>query len=278
MSKICKNCLCENDERYIFCKNCGTPLEENKPYSNNPYEEINLSQYEDVTQDGIPMAEEIDGVPVSTVGVFVGKNSDKFLAKFSRIQRTESKSSWCWPAAILGALLGFMGSALWLLYRKMYKPAVAAIAIAITLTIAATAITYDTLSLLGTTFSNYISKIWYAEDVGEVKLAAEEYAEDISEIVASPEYASSSRLANFLRNAECISAALVFGFFGINLYKKHAVQKIKRYDEKNGMSEYYTLGLKTLGGTSGASLALGIVIAAVIPTVIELLPFIRAFI
>lgn len=278
MSKICRNCSCENDERYIFCKNCGTPLEEHSPYVNNPYENINVYSEESRSDFETPTPEQMDGASLNEIAIFVGKNSDKFISKFSRLEGLAGKSTWCWPAAILGGLLGFIGAALWLLYRKMYKPAFLAIGIALVLTTSTTVITYDLTKQIGETYNRYISEVIYIDNVEARITATEEYAKEIKEITSSEEYANAIRFANFLNNAECFMAAFVFGGFGVALYKKHTIKKIKAYNQKNGMSEYYNFGLKTLGGTSGGALALGIVIAAIIPTAIKLIPFIIAFI
>ncbi|MBO5725513.1 MAG: zinc ribbon domain-containing protein, partial [Clostridia bacterium] len=133
MSKICQKCSCQNDERYIFCKNCGTPLIEGELYANSPYE--NVGEYTEPTEqdNGVYGGAQIDGVAVNEITLFVGKNSEKIIPKFARLDGKDGKNTWCWPAAILGGLLGFMGAALWLLYRKMYKLAFLAIGIALVL-------------------------------------------------------------------------------------------------------------------------------------------------
>lgn len=277
MSKICQKCSCQNDERYIFCKNCGTPLIVNDTYANSPYEntEVYVEPIEqgDETQDGA----QIDGVALNEITLFVGKNSEKIIPKFARLDGKDGKNTWCWPAAILGGLLGFMGAALWLLYRKMYKLAFFAIGIALVLTAVTTVITYDATKQMGENYKEYVGEIWYAESVEEQLQVTEDYVKENQELMADEEYVAAVRVANFISNAQCFAAAFLFGGFGIAFYKKHTTKKIKEYNAKNGMSEYYSLGLKTLGGTSGGALALGIVIAAIIPTAIKLIPFIIAF-
>ena len=274
---ICSECGTENEKEYVYCKNCGaksvseqesradktdygfknnpnfthnenfynTPNGENpnfshqgSPFVNNGYN----SQYQGFESAEEPQTESIGGIPTDEMALFIGNKANKILPKFAKMELTGTKTSWCWPAAVLGFFFGPMGSALWFFYRKMYRAALILLAVGAALSISLTVFTHSTAAdRLNSFFGAFeIKNSPYISENSESKAeAAERLAVDIEKIV------------NF---ASCI----VTGLFGFYLYKKHAVKKIKGYREYNSDPRYYRLGLTAVGGTSGGMAVLGI--------------------
>ncbi len=151
--RICPDCGTENEEEYSYCKNCGAKLEiaENKTeyqYNNTDSGTYNPN-FADAKSNGF-FVDTITGIPSDEVCAFVGKKSPDILKKFSKMEVTGSKVSWCWPVAILGLLLGPIGSAIWFFYRKMYKPALILVALGLAVNVAVGVLTKNTETKLPT--------------------------------------------------------------------------------------------------------------------------------
>lgn len=150
--KICHECGTENEQEYLYCKNCGADLnktEDNTANSQTQYTPPNYnSNYnQDKSTADAFIVDSIDGIPMEQIGLYVGKKSDYYCRKFSRMELTMSKISWHWPAAVLGFLFGPFGSAIWCFYRKMYKVAFILVAIGILLSGITCALTYNDSTL-----------------------------------------------------------------------------------------------------------------------------------
>ncbi len=261
--KLCSKCFTENEDKFSYCKNCGTPLDatENKK---NPYSYENY-YYTDATPT------EIDGIPTEEIGLFIGSNRNKIIAKFSKMSITESKISWCWPAAILGLFFGFFGIAIWLFYRKMYKNAGLAFAIGSLVLIVTNIITYSPTITFLESFSNLLYSIKGSSDFSTFSSALEELLSNFS---ALPQIS----LANFISETASYCSIIVYGLFGMHLYRKHTISKISKYRSANKDSEYYGYGLKSIGGTSIGMAILAVIIATVIGNIISLFPILTHFI
>lgn len=236
MIKICKRCSTENEDKYLYCKNCGAPLEENQNTSSK-------SEYQapPSSQNFIP--DDIDGIPTGEVITFIKSNDRKIIEKFAKMSITGSKISWCWPAAILSFLFGFFGAAIWLFYRKMYKYGLIALLIALLVAGLNTAITYPAVTAMIEQTLNASYQI-----AAEGNLA--DYLDAISDI--SNKYSATQRViaSNFIEEISNYAATIIYGIFGMFLYKKHAIAKITEYRTNNITSDYYNYGLSSIGGTS----------------------------
>ena len=277
--KICSDCGTENEKEYIYCKNCGAPLtsvkkEEAPPsaptggfapehnnaapeytdytshtqqseYTYNPQSGVNYTPYGAYTGYGI------DGIPAEDITFFLGKKSAEIMPKFMKMEITRSKTSWCWPAAILGFIFGPMGAALWFLYRKMYKTAIILLAVGALLTFTTAAMTYNTNSAdIGSVFDAITSGDLEAfsdaiNGIGETQTALDIAAGAVEDI------------ANL---ATCI----ITGIFGFYAYKEHCVKTIRNFRQSIVDQRYYRMGLASLGGVSGGMLAVGIICMIVV--------------
>ena len=258
MSKICKNCATDNDDKFSYCKNCGTPLDATEKikidqnYGYNPYNYSN------------PIPQEIDGIQTKELGMFVHSNRTKIIDKFSKMSITGSKLSWCWPAAILSMFFGFFGAAIWLFYRKMYKYGVIALAVAVIVLGFNTVITYEpTVNLFEQSANAFYELKGSTPDFqGFYALLSEAF----TQFASTPQ----TMLSTYC-------ATIIYGLFGMYLYKKHSLQKITEYRSINKDSEYYAYGIRAIGGTSAGMAVLAIIITVVIQNLISSIP-ILAFI
>lgn len=261
MSIYCAHCGTENEEKYIYCKNCGAPLGTAK----NDNSAQNGYKY-DYYADKIPT--EIDGIPSEEITHFVGNNKYKIIDKFAKMSFTGSKISWCWPIAVLSLIFGFFGSAIWLFYRKMYKYGAMALAAGFLITGIKTAVTYAPTRQ----FVNEVFNAFY-ELTTATNPDYEKFSEEINNAVntfsASKEVAASELISDIVD----YTLGLFSGLFGMYLYKNHAFKKISEYRKLNRSGDYYNYGLSAMGGTSVGMVFIAITAIFVINILTSIIPF-----
>ena len=246
-NNICEVCQTENEPQYKYCKNCGHPLNNSE---NNTY------QYTNPHDGQSPFSKEMhinefDGVSAEEMAIFVGKNSNKILPKFEKMEITKSKTSWVWPAAILGFILGPLGSALWFFYRKMYKVAMIFFAIGAFVTLLTGTLAYGS----GQTVPQSAVESFLSGDINKA----------IDEIAASEESMSATQkmlgnLSVVIEDVACVASGILAGLFGMYFYKKFCTEKITEYRISSPDTAFYKMGLSYVGGTSGGMLAVGIIL------------------
>lgn len=284
--KICPECGTENEEKYTYCKNCGTFLGETKPHKQATATEFidhsgeqnsdpgasprgNAYHTEGEPYDnsrqtpppyGVPPlytaydGYAIDGVPAEDIRLFVGQKAGNIMPKFMKMEFAHSKTSWCWPAAILGYLFGPVGAALWFLYRKMYKIGVLLLAVGAALMLVTSALTYGTSDV---TIDSILDAVTDG-DIGELY--------DLLEQNGSAASVAASGIDFLARVTVCI----LTGLYGFNAYKNHCVDSIIRYRQSISDQRYYKFGLASVGGTSGVGVALGIFAVLILQYAISL--------
>jgi len=133
----CSRCGTSNNPHNIFCDVCGTPLHrpagneqepQNGPYGPGtggwqgagwqnpgagPFRTMGYNPYT-TPYGGLGADEEIDGVPVKDLAIFVGESSHYYLPKFKEL-KTTGHNVINWSAFFLEFLF--------LIYRKMYLTA-----------------------------------------------------------------------------------------------------------------------------------------------------------
>lgn len=289
MKKICSECNTENELHYLYCKNCGNPLEGEEPAPIQPEPVKNTEVQEEKSNlapwnpYGVPVKRSVmpkvdynlgfepnsvAGIEKSDFTTFIGKNGDKIYSKFAKMEYSGSKVSWCWPAAVLQFFLGFLGSAIWFFYRKMYKIAVILMALGIVFTVATTILTYDTQVSVGEQILSSFSEIIDELESGDIELQSN-VVEDIENAPDETADLIKSGIAELLGIIESFGGVAIIGMFAMHFYKKHCIKKITAYKSKEVDSRYYSYCLGLVGGTSGGMLALGIIIAVLVSSVIE---------
>lgn len=198
--------------------------------------------------EGLP---DIDGIPVDEIRAFVG--SETIVSKFVGMERSGRKVSWCWPAAVLGFILGPAGSAIWFFRRKMVKQALLLLGIGTILFVGNAALGALTYHPLDPTVIESIIQGYIGGDIDTVQ-----YIKQLFDWVFSG-YTVSYVLLSMLGNAMTILTGVICGLFGDSVYKKYTVSRIYRYRMMNVDPRYYQLGLSAVGGTSGGFMALGII-------------------
>ena len=276
---ICPECSTENEQKYDYCKNCGTKL--NKPnkessdnsfgtyadsnanreapnfnnnygdtYNQNYYQQNDTDQhfnqqsfYQSGFNNSDTFVETINGIPYGEVATFVGKKAIKYMPVFSRLEITGGKTAWHWPCALLSFFFGPLGVALWYFYRKMYKHATFFACLGVLLSILSTLI------------------------IGPAQ--ATESVFDLYNSFLNGEFSISSLLAGSMLKYEIatlitglveLALTIICGLFTHGWYKEHICKSILKYRSANVDVRYYQMGLMSLGGTSGGMLALGFAI------------------
>ncbi len=261
---ICHECSTENEQQYAYCKNCGAALKA-EPIKETPHT-ANYKQeqyaYDTYNNNQNFKLEHIEGIPTEDVAVFVGKNYRDIIPKFSKMEITASKTSWCWAAAILSFLFGPLGAAIWFFYRKMYKIAFIFVAIGVILGAAYTFVS-DT-------------KI----DIDSFKSASESFSngdfQNFSDFLGDS-FSDSNTLRNKIADTfESIinfATMIVSGLYGLYFYKKHCIKRIYRYKNMPIDPRYYKMGLASLGGTSSGMAVLGVAVLILVEDLFSLLLF-----
>ena len=253
---ICPECSTENEESYEFCKNCGTPLKKSAPKTEAKHQPRPQHQpfVQSQPQSNGFVLETIDGNPIADVKAFIGKNADEFLTKFSKMEITGSRVSWCWPAALLGLFLGPMGAAIWFLYRKMYKIATVLFAVG--------------FALGAMNWAFFGTLIPHLEIVENISDALSKGLLDASFFV---DYATSD-VFDTVDTIICFVGGVLGGLLGTRFYKDFVKNKINKYRGKFGDMNYYSFGLSAIGGVSGGALAIGIALYIVLDDLLTYIP------
>ena len=246
---ICHECGAENEPQYIYCKNCGASLRSDTAQKNadrgNTQSSVFGSNYGDMHNQS-QILNTVENIPIEDIAIFTGKKSGDILPKFTKMELTGSKVSWCWPVAILSFFFGPLGAAIWFFYRKMYKEAAIFTAIGI--------ITSTAIGLLAG-LSSDMGFIW--QNAGEGLYG--DFYNSMREILGS-ELSVRQLAANAVETAVNIITMIVTGLFGFYFYKKHTVKSINRYQNMPIDPQYYRMGLYSIGGTSSGMAVLGVAI------------------
>lgn len=258
---ICHECGTENEAQYVYCKNCGATLKTETEKNEHKYDNATNSQvYGNNTYNQNFTLETIEGVPTEDVATFIGKKSYEIIPKFTKMEITASKTSWCWPSAMLGFLFGPLGAAMWFFYRKMYKIALVFVAIGVITgaminLISGPLIDNEVLQNAVESFSN-----------GEFQ----DFFNSIDEAVNSADTLRVN-IADTAESVINVATMVVAGIFGFYYYKKNCVNSIKRYRNMSVDPRYYKIGLASIGGTSSGMAVLGVAIMVIVEDVLSLI-------
>ncbi len=253
---ICTACNTENEPEYKFCKNCGTPLnvisEEKVNFeANQPKAE---ETFENSTPNGGFYDFQFNGASTEEMGVFIGKKAMKILPKFTKMELSNSKISWCWPAAILGFIFGPMGSALWFFFRKMYKMAFVFAIIGAVIMISTSVMTAG-IDAIYEDMGQQAADFMVEFNLGGILDIAEDANSKLT-----PAQKILQQMADAINSFASAASGIISGLFGYWLYKNHCIRKISTYKVSGVDSRFYKMGLASIGGTSGGMLTVGLVL------------------
>lgn len=257
---ICPECKTENEPEYRYCKNCGAPIIV-------PQEADNTAQGAPAPENFAPQNQNtvgtIDGVPIPKIITFVGKNANRIVPKFVKMQERGTKIEWCWPPFLLGFFLGPLGVAIWFFYRKMYKPACLFSAIGV-LTSYITFFAKTILGISGNALSGIESYFDNFADTGRFDLQGFFFA-------VGDRNAVLSNLISSFENVVTLACALIVGLLGIYIYKNHTVKKIISYKPISNDPNYVNVGLAVSGGTSVGAAIIGAFVVSLMSSIPELI-------
>ncbi len=246
-NRICPECGTVNEPQYTYCKNCGTPLERGKG-AEGTYGYSTGNQNFGCPPYGAPGSDNIDGVPTGDLMCFVGNNSYKIIDKWSVMQFTRRRTSWCWPAFLLSWFFGIAGAGYWFIYRRMYKLGAIILAISLLFGVAQVlSVSGSIINVIGD-FSEVIAEI--GETNGDV---TDEWVDEQTNAISTSKdmmkIAASAQFFGALKTAFSVLA----GLFSLYFYKNFAVSKIKGYGRPLSDTE-----LSLAGGTSAGSAVLSV--------------------
>lgn len=241
---VCPRCETENEESYEYCKNCGTPIKQKSANPKAPdFNAASPNNYNYSYTHSAFVMDSIGGIPSDEVAIFINKNSSNILAKFSKMELTNSKTSWCWPVAILGFLLGPIGIALWFFYRKMYKNATVLTAVSVA------------INLIVTLLSAALPPIDL--DMAMMQILNNDVTGAMETI--GPKTLAIILLIDTISLISTLVLTVVFSLFAFKLYKDHCVKTISNFKASVQDERYYKFGLSSLGGVSAGMVILGII-------------------
>lgn len=267
---LCSECGTENEPQYLYCKNCGTALKQDENKEIPPDAPIvipssaNAQQTYYSTPSSAVCLDQFESIPKEDMAAFVGKNSAAILQKFTKMELQNSKTSWCWPVAVLSFVFGPVGAAVWFFYRKMYKIAWTLLVVGIALTVALSLVnpkTADPNELMG--LLNDYTLALENENYNEAMNALSDLSQDL--------FSTRAILQTGLNTLVSIVSLLITSLFAFHWYKEHAVAKIMHYRTVGIDPRYYTAGLSAIGGTSGGMLFVGILMLFLSSTVEQLI-------
>lgn len=204
----------------------------------------------------------IEGIPAEDIAFFVGKKAGDILPKFTSMEFSGSKVSWCWPAALLGFFFGPMGAAIWFLYRKMYKIGALLLVLGAALTFFLAALSYNPSAV-------ETDDLFDAFTSGDV---------DLLDDLLTGEETVLSRVADLIDMATGVACCILSGIFGFYAYKEHCVKAIRNYRMTGIDPRYYRIGLASVGGVSGGMVAVGIVCIIVASNISTLITYLMSLV
>ena len=250
--KVCPECATENEEQYSYCKNCGVPLnsqKEQETYSSN-------TAYVNQANDFYSSDSYINGIPEIEYQLYIGKNHEKFIPQFKKMEFTGSKYSWCWVPAILGFLGGPLCAALWFFYRKIYKPAWLLVLIGAVLSVITGILSMNTTDAYYDALVNSFASGNFEAFLNTLSSSSDTLTIMISSTITD--------IASF-------ATALFAGLFSHNIYKNHIRNKIMEYKTIHSDPQHYRIGLTYIGGTSGGMLTVGFILMFGIDAIVSLI-------
>ncbi len=230
--KRCSRCGTVNPPDKLNCELCGTPLnrEEGTPFTNEniPHGYIPFNPFINPL-GGVNPDEEIEGVPVKDLALYVRENTHHYIPRFKSVSQN-GKGGFSWSA--------FLFDFYFFIYRKMWGMAVVAILASVVLGLPQLINFY------------------------EITKAA------IMGITEIPEPSQSMIVASQVCSFLSFVLKFLFGVFANNLYAKKAFRKVKKLKKEYGDQKDYSTILSKKGGTSKLALLLCFVIPYAVSMVI----------
>lgn len=240
-SKRCSRCGTLNSPDKLFCEVCGNDLNKQEPGETPPAGGVNQNPYGSYQQTppnfmaynpyttpfgGVGPDEEIDGLPVKDLALYVRDNTPYFIPRFKALAKTGKGGGWNWCA--------FFFDFYYFMYRKMWGMAILAFVVSAVLSI-----------------PSLISSF-------QMMQAVTAGADTI------PDLPSSFLLASQVCSMLSWVVKGLFGGFANRLYTQRTFKRVHKLKKQHGDAPDYSTILSTKGGTSKLALILCIVIPFVL--------------
>lgn len=285
--KVCPGCGTENLPEYVFCKNCGSPLQaaasqqtDYTQVSQQPVQPQEEGRQGAPSGNGGTYGDYINGVPTAMVADYVGTGKEKFIPKFFKYSRG-AKAGWNWPVFLFGLILGV--PFVWFLYRKMYKLGAIFVAVSVALAIGNGCAMYSMFNSIDKPMRSFVDEICeieetydgkysrYSSDVIEEK--KEEQIENatkrfVEEVITDGNVLSMSVVLELLSvvNLAYIIMASIFANY---LYYKQAFSDISKIRSSGNVSPEI---VRAAGGTNSAAGVLSGVFGYIVLSAIVAVP------
>lgn len=248
--KICRRCGTENQPDYLFCKNCGAPIESADSGYQQPHggfqggaDRQNYGGYGTYQGYGYGAApfrpESIDGVKTEDVELFVGKAAPKYIPVFSRMELGKSSVSPNLLIALISVFISPLFAAFWFMHKRMNK-----IGILLFLICSAAELAY-----LGAAFSS-VAQIIAAEAAKGADIQSLMLTNATLLVNAAVQKSSTAMILSNVNSLISIAVGALCGLFANGMYKKHVIKTIKSITAVN--EEDYRAQLIHKGGTRNA--------------------------
>lgn len=241
-SKRCSRCGTVNPPDKLFCEVCGNDLnkqepDEAPPFSNgtngNPYGSYqqtppNFMAYNPYTTPfgGVNPDEEIDGLPVKDLALYVRENTPYFIPRFKAIAQTGKGGGWNWSAFFLDFY--------YFIYRKMWGMAILALVVSAVLSIPSLVYSFQTMQAM-------IAGLDTVPDLPESFFLASQVCSMLSWVMKG-----------------------LFGGFANRLYAQKVFKQVHKLRNRHQDAPDYSTILSAKGGTSKIGLTLCLVIPFVL--------------
>ncbi len=241
-SKRCSRCGTINSPDKLFCEVCGNDLNKQEPgetppsssgANQNPYGSYqqappNFMAYNPYTTPfgGVGPDEEIDGLPVKDLTLYVRDNTPYFIPRFKTFAKVGKGSGWNWCA--------FFFDFYYFIYRKMWGMAILAFVVSTVLSIPSLIYTFQMMQAMTTGLE------------------------------AMPDLPASFWLASQVCSMLSWVVKGLFGGFANRLYAQQTFKRVHKLKKQHGDAPDYSTILSAKGGTSKVGLILCIVIPFVL--------------
>ena len=216
----CPDCHSIMPQGSMYCENCGRALGTAQPNTQvynipggtmevhqfpSPY---NMSEEEYKARVDKELAGDIDGVPYRDMAVFIGQNAQYYIYKFKRMRQDPKYRPFNMTACLFPPV--------WMLFRKMYKPAILAAVINFVL--------------------NLPTFLILAADMGTLSAASP---------LLFPGIETVANITSLL----VFAIGIAWGFLAVPMYRKDTVRRLKKLKEnaKGNMDTYYRSILEQSG-------------------------------
>jgi ribosomal protein L40E len=229
-TRTCSKCGKINPQFAEFCSRCGFGLNPPDWRSAEPKSQSNQAgqQHKGFTGGygeytpfhmpivdpfgGVARDEKIDGVAADDLVTFIGPNSSYYIPRFHKMSHSGTQTSWNWVA--------FFFTPYWLLYRKNY--------------LAGSIVLF--LSLISSFINSYILQNFIGPALDMSSDSA--MIDSLYNLIQSGRFTIYFSIISLLFIISLL-VRIIFGLIGNNIYKKTAINRIKRISEKTGMNRIY---------------------------------------